>query len=68
MVTLEAGVVLDRETTSIPHNDNGDAVFTFGVAAMDRGTPVLISYTTVSFNTLQFILHYLPCIAHRYPY
>lgn len=48
MVSLEAGVTLDRETNGIPHNDNGDAVFTFGVAATDRGNPALVSYSTVS--------------------
>lgn len=42
-----AGVALDRETTAVPRNDNGDAVFSFGVAAADTGTPVLISYTMV---------------------
>ena len=65
-------MVLDRETTSIPHNDNGDAVFTFGVAAMDRGTPALISYTTVNIITvlakLEFgCLHPLVLFT-RYPY
>lgn len=46
---MPAGVVLDRDTNSIPHNDDGDAVFTFGVAATDLGIPALISFTTVSF-------------------
>lgn len=45
---MEAGIELDRDTSSTPHNDDGDAVFTFGVAAMDLGSPQEISYTTVS--------------------
>ena len=49
-MSIEAGVSLDRDSNLIPHNDNGDAVFTFGVAAMDLGIPALISYTTVSLH------------------
>lgn len=45
---MGAGVNLDREMNTIPHNDDGDAVFTFGVAATDRGSPAQISFTTVS--------------------
>lgn len=45
---MEAGVVLDRDTNSIPHDADGNAVFTFGVAAMDLAVPALISFTTVS--------------------
>lgn len=48
---MGAGVNLDREMNTIPHNDDGDAVFTFGVAATDRGSPAQISFTTVSRNT-----------------
>jgi hypothetical protein len=47
-VSLPAGVILDRDINSIPHNADGDAVYTFSVAAMDAGVPQTISFTTVS--------------------
>lgn len=45
---LLAGVTFDREAPNVPHNDNGDAVYSFGVVAADLGDPVQISLVTVS--------------------
>lgn len=46
-MSIEQGTLLDRDLNSLPHNDNGDAVFTFGVAATDLGIPAFITFTTV---------------------
>ena len=51
-MSLAAGVTLDRENTSLSRNDDGNAVFTFSVAARDRGSPPLISFTTVSYQDI----------------
>ena len=48
-MSLAAGVILDRDMDTVPHNANGDAVYTFSVAAMDNGIPQEISYATVSY-------------------
>lgn len=47
-VFLLAGVSFDREAADVPRNDAGDAVYSFGVVASDRGTPVQVAFTTVS--------------------
>ena len=41
------GVILDREMDG-PHNENGAAVLSFGVAATDQGIPPRTAQTTVS--------------------
>ncbi len=52
---LTEGVAFDREGANVPRNDNGDAVFSFGVAASDGGIPVQDAITTVSARIQIFI-------------
>ena len=47
-ISLVAGVTLDREMPELPHDEDGNAVYTFGVTAVDKGSPVQINDATVS--------------------
>lgn len=47
VIYVEAGIMLDRESNVIPHDQNGSATFTFGVSARDGGSPSQQSYASV---------------------
>lgn len=49
-VFLLPGVSFDREEADVPRNNDGDAVYSFGVVASDGGTPVQVAFTTVSYH------------------
>lgn len=49
-IFLNPGAVLDQESSSVPHDQNGNAAFTFGVAASDGGNPSQLSYASVSLH------------------
>ena len=51
-ITLAPGAILDREVDALPHDENGNAVYTFGVTAVDKGTPAQLNYATVSVSSL----------------
>ena len=54
-ITLIPGIALDREAIGLPHDENGNAVYTLGVTAVDRGTPAQLNYATVGVPLLTCI-------------
>lgn len=51
-ITLAPGALLDREVDTLPHDENGNAVYRFGVTAVDKGTPAQLNYATVSVSSM----------------
>ena len=47
-VSLEAGVTLDRELPDLVYDVNGNAVYSFIVTVVDRGSPVQMNSAMVS--------------------
>lgn len=52
MISLVDGATLDREAPDLPHDENGNGVYTFGVTAHDQGNPVQLNHATVSSHLL----------------
>ena len=55
-IFVNEGVELDRESNELPHDQNGNAAYTFGVSAMDGGSPSQQSYASVSSDLLQYLV------------
>ena len=50
-IFLAAGVNLDREINTVSYDEDGNAIYSIGVAVNDLGTPTQLTYTPVSLNT-----------------